>query len=1619
MERPTPELPVIYLSFSNSQDAYLALLDEEASALSKILQPMAEAKNYEVFQEKGVDLNDLFDSFRRYRNRISVFHYGGHADSDHLILEGESVNSGGLATLFALEENLKLIFLNGCSTKKQVELLLEKNIPAVIATSVPVDDHAAVEFSKQFYRELVSGSTLKSAFEVASAYVMAKYDKKSRPAVVYRDINWDNAFSETEEIPWGLYVGPRHQDILNWRLVDEGMSKNIDFESLSTATFSTESMDMVGETYQVNQYLERFILESVEQWDEQIVAGVSSQENIEMIMYSNIFPWPIQLELNKLLNITNNMSLINFDRLRQLIFTYQEMTRFLAFTYLAQLIQVVEEQQCHLSTSNVLLTRFFGLNRNQGWTFDHIELANDVDQIFRDHEIKPWLKEQINVLKAFDEEEELENIHAFMKKMFPFILDENIGNVPSELDLLCQQAEYCLAKLLKQFTFYIRYDLIGLKPREQEYPSVSKAEEEPALEQYFEGSIESQSTELHQPTAFDYTIYRIPSGGTITTTFPEGSVSGQSIRLTRNNEGLSFDSIDDDIINGLDLSIFFKDTISPETDHELWVYAFREFDGVEEYLSFRVTLNSNNVHFVLTNDRYVYPNEELYFDFNQILAIDAIKQSPKRFRYANYNSDSADGEDHLDIMPDVRAFANLIASQDLRPPLSIGLFGDWGSGKSFFMGKLKKEVAEYERMAKRELAKSADEFMESLAKTIDKKEREQKILSLFPSPKTQVDQIKEWLKKWERKRDPSALQSLGGVFSRSPNEIEKMLKDGQLKSYTKDEVLIKGITSGQQKKAIQLVNDFSSNRKGVDTLLRKLAELNAEPQLGYCRNIAQIEFNAWHYIDTNLWASLVTNILNDLNIYVGNLPAEEEKQIKLYRDLATTHQLKAEVVLEIKKLEDDINLVEKNISELRQSKETAEKELEDISTEVVIKELIKGDQNVGTIIRHIRSLGREASDKLGLSNLMDDVEKTEKEIQKIEEETKNLRKKGMTWWKYFWDLKFRVQIIFVTLLVVPILAFWILPSVIDANIHPFVNWLQTGISPFSKMMVAACAFGTDGFLLFQKVREKINKAVDALDLAKSRLQKLQKQASEKYREQIQQQQKELTEKQTQLKEAEKRKAAYDAQKEDLKKDLDDINEGKRLSAFIERRFLSNDYQQHLGLISLIREDFERLTSYLHDRGFYTKIIHQLQELLPGEITIHKDGNDEKLDDLYQLEKINTIDRIVLYIDDLDRCPPEKVVQVLQAIHLILAFPLFVVVVGVDVRWVSLSLAKEYGSMLSGSSAAARQASGMEDQANDGLQIEFNNGATPYDYIEKIFQIPFQLRNMSNDSKSFFIGKLLEEDMKQAKAANFTPQETAKTNQLLDNLLPTKSEEPTVEKQAKKGAPKKTAQKATPPEQTIESTKPITIAKSPRILHETKRLEKVSLKVREINFIKAMSPILAGSPRTVKRFVNVCRLIKSHAVWGKPQRVLQGILTDYETMILILGLVTGIPLFTRFLYDQLEQEDQNKTFQELIEEVALKMNQLENKTMVSPPNAASSTNSNSSIINNTNFNEEVLLEEWTSFQKIWGLRENNHNLIPLEDSENRQLVEDFCSKKLASIRPLFKTAIRFSFRFTEY
>ena len=49
-------------------------------------------------------------------------------------------------------------------------------------------------------------------------------------------------------------------------------------------------------------------------------------------------------------------------------------------------------------------------------------------------------------------------------------------------------------------------------------------------------------------------------------------------------------------------------------------------------------------------------------------------------------------DDLLDFRGDARAVAEIICQREPGPPLAIGLFGDWGSGKSSFMNLLRHEI---------------------------------------------------------------------------------------------------------------------------------------------------------------------------------------------------------------------------------------------------------------------------------------------------------------------------------------------------------------------------------------------------------------------------------------------------------------------------------------------------------------------------------------------------------------------------------------------------------------------------------------------------------------------------------------------------------------------------------------------------------------------------------------------------------------------------------------------------------------------------------------------------------------------------------------------------------------
>ncbi len=72
-----------------------------------------------------------------------------------------------------------------------------------------------------------------------------------------------------------------------------------------------------------------------------------------------------------------------------------------------------------------------------------------------------------------------------------------------------------------------------------------------------------------------------------------------------------------------------------------------------------------------------------------------------RFSHDSAGDRSPSGElserrqtDLVGIEPEVNAFAHLLASTTVNPPLGVGLFGEWGAGKSFFMRSIRDRISE-------------------------------------------------------------------------------------------------------------------------------------------------------------------------------------------------------------------------------------------------------------------------------------------------------------------------------------------------------------------------------------------------------------------------------------------------------------------------------------------------------------------------------------------------------------------------------------------------------------------------------------------------------------------------------------------------------------------------------------------------------------------------------------------------------------------------------------------------------------------------------------------------------------------------------------------------------------
>ena len=104
-------------------------------------------------------------------------------------------------------------------------------------------------------------------------------------------------------------------------------------------------------------------------------------------------------------------------------------------------------------------------------------------------------------------------------------------------------------------------------------------------------------------------------------------------------------------------------------------------------------------------------------------------------------------------------------------------------------------------------------------------------------------------------------------------------------------------------------------------------------------------------------------------------------------------------------------------------------------------------------------------------------------------------------------------------------------------------------------------------------------------------------------------------------------------------------------------------------------------------------------------------------------------KVVVFIDDLDRCSEDKIMEVLQAITLILGDSRFFVFLGMDTEMIYRAVRTHYAS----------------DQTENELPADF-----PEEYLHKVIQISFYLPGTSERSRLAYIDSLFSESSRRAR-----------------------------------------------------------------------------------------------------------------------------------------------------------------------------------------------------------------------------------------------------------------------------
>lgn len=231
---------VIFTAFANPHGDLTNLTREQNGIQDVLFSLGRQGKLKHHFSRTDIDKDTYFNYLLAFKNEISIFHYGGHANSEGLTLQDAHTFFEPMASELTLrnKESLVLVVLNGCSTREHVNILFDKGVKAVIATSVSIEDDMATRFAIRFYENLAKNDDLGTAYASAANYVKgSRNEKRFRHfGEVARDTL--GFLEETsDDFPWALYA--QDDAVLGHCFFEEQDNKSLE-EGVNETTFNKE-----------------------------------------------------------------------------------------------------------------------------------------------------------------------------------------------------------------------------------------------------------------------------------------------------------------------------------------------------------------------------------------------------------------------------------------------------------------------------------------------------------------------------------------------------------------------------------------------------------------------------------------------------------------------------------------------------------------------------------------------------------------------------------------------------------------------------------------------------------------------------------------------------------------------------------------------------------------------------------------------------------------------------------------------------------------------------------------------------------------------------------------------------------------------------------------------------------------------------------------------------------------------------------------------------------------------------------------------------------------------------------------------------------------------------------